>query len=96
MQNYNDILSEVLIDEETLHSRIRELGAEISADYPDGNLLLICILRGGVLAGEQPLQPPRFHEGGPQRSGPRPAELLLPTRVLERRGAWLTFSVHPF
>ena len=48
MQHYNDILSEVLIDEETLQKRIRELGAEISADYPDGNLLLICILRGGV------------------------------------------------
>ena len=48
MQHYNDILAEVLIDEETLQTRIRELGAEISADYPDGNLLLICILRGGV------------------------------------------------
>jgi hypoxanthine-guanine phosphoribosyltransferase len=48
MQHYNDFLSEVLIDEETLQNRIRELGAEISADYPDGNLLLICILRGGV------------------------------------------------
>ncbi len=48
MQDYNEILSEVLIDEETLQSRIKELGAEISADYPDGNLLLICILRGGV------------------------------------------------
>ena len=48
MQHYNDIIAEVLIDEQTLQSRIRELGAEISADYPDGNLLLICILRGGV------------------------------------------------
>ena len=48
MQHYNDILAEVLIDEKTLKSRIRELGAEISVDYPDGNLLLICILRGGV------------------------------------------------
>jgi hypoxanthine phosphoribosyltransferase len=48
MQHYNDILAEVLIDEETLQSRIKELGAEISADYPDGNLLLICLLRGGV------------------------------------------------
>ena len=48
MQHYNDILAEVLIDEETLQARIQELGAEISADYPDGNLLLICILRGGV------------------------------------------------
>jgi len=48
MQHYNDILAEVLIDEEALQTRIKELGAEISADYPDGNLLLICILRGGV------------------------------------------------
>ena len=48
MQHYNDILAEVLIDEKTLQSRIRELGAEISVDYSDGNLLLICILRGGV------------------------------------------------
>src|SRR5215212_380755 len=48
MQNYNDILAEILIDEETLQARIRELGAEISIDYPENSLLLICILRGGV------------------------------------------------
>jgi len=48
MQDYNNLLAEVLIDEETLQSRIKELGTEISIDYPDGNLLLICILRGGV------------------------------------------------
>lgn len=48
MQHYKDILAEILIDEETLQRRIRELGAEISKDYPDGSLLLICILRGGV------------------------------------------------
>jgi hypoxanthine phosphoribosyltransferase len=48
MQDYKEVLAEILIDEETLQKRIRELGAEISADYPDGDLLLICILRGGV------------------------------------------------
>ena len=48
MQDYNDILAEVLIDEGTLQDRIRELGAEISMDYPENSLLLICILRGGV------------------------------------------------
>jgi hypoxanthine phosphoribosyltransferase len=48
MQDYKDILSEILIDEPTLRKRTSELGAEISRDYPDGNLLLICILRGGV------------------------------------------------
>jgi hypoxanthine phosphoribosyltransferase len=48
MQDYKEILAEILIDEGTLQARVRELGAEISADYTDGNLLLICILRGGV------------------------------------------------
>ncbi len=35
------LLSEALIQE-----RIREIGAEIDADYPDGTLYLICILKG--------------------------------------------------
>lgn len=48
MQNYKDVLAEILIDPETLQARVQELGAQISADYPDGDLLLICILRGGV------------------------------------------------
>jgi hypoxanthine phosphoribosyltransferase len=48
MQAYKDILAEILIDEERLQARIKELGTQISTDYPDGNLVLICILRGGV------------------------------------------------
>lgn len=48
MQNYKDFLAETLVDEETIQARIKELGAEISADYTDDNLLLVCILRGGV------------------------------------------------
>lgn len=48
MQHYQEILAEVLIDEQTLQARIKELGQRISEDYKDGNLLLICILRGGV------------------------------------------------
>jgi hypoxanthine phosphoribosyltransferase len=48
MQHYKEILAEILIDEQTLQARIQELGAQISADYPDGTLLLVCILRGGV------------------------------------------------
>ncbi|MEW6239853.1 MAG: hypoxanthine phosphoribosyltransferase [Chloroflexota bacterium] len=50
MQDYKDILSETLIEPEALQKRVAELGAEISRDYADsdGNLLLICILRGGV------------------------------------------------
>jgi hypoxanthine phosphoribosyltransferase len=48
MQNYKDVLAEVLIDAETLQKRVGELGAEISRDYQNADLLLICILRGGV------------------------------------------------
>lgn len=50
MQHYQDILAEVLVDENSLQARVKEIGAEISRDYSDtdGSLLLICILRGGV------------------------------------------------
>ncbi len=48
IQDYKEVLSEVLIDEAALQKRILELAGQISLDYPDGNLLLICILRGGV------------------------------------------------
>jgi hypoxanthine phosphoribosyltransferase len=44
------VLSEVLIDEVTLHRRVTELGAQISRDYAGiTDLLLICILKGGVV-----------------------------------------------
>jgi hypoxanthine-guanine phosphoribosyltransferase len=33
MQDYKDVLSEILIDAETLQARVKELGAQISADY---------------------------------------------------------------
>src|SRR5215213_7858020 len=47
---YQKYLKEILIDSETLHQRIAELGQEISQDYADvDNLLLICILKGGVI-----------------------------------------------
>lgn len=39
---------EVLIPAERIAARVRELGAEIDRDYPDGNLHLICILKGGA------------------------------------------------
>jgi hypoxanthine phosphoribosyltransferase len=49
MEDYKDILAEVLIDEARLQKRIAELGAEISTEYQGQDLLLICILRGGVM-----------------------------------------------
>ncbi len=41
-------VEEVLIDETTLQNRIAELGAEITADYRGGDLLLIGVLKGAV------------------------------------------------
>jgi hypoxanthine phosphoribosyltransferase len=49
MKDYHDFLSEVLIEADALQQRIGELGREISFDYVEKQLLLICILRGGVM-----------------------------------------------
>ena len=49
MQDYHEYLDEILIGEDDLQQRIKELGAQISADYQGEKLLLICILRGGVM-----------------------------------------------
>jgi hypoxanthine phosphoribosyltransferase len=49
IQGYNDLLAEVLIPPDVLQRRVAELGAEISRDYAGENLLLICILKGGVM-----------------------------------------------
>lgn len=48
MQNYQDVLAEILIDSDSLQKRVTELGQQISADYNGQDLLLICILRGAV------------------------------------------------
>ena len=49
MFTYKDVLAEVLIDEETLQNRIKELAGEISRDYKGKDLILVCFLRGGVV-----------------------------------------------
>jgi hypoxanthine phosphoribosyltransferase len=49
MRDYHEFLGEILIDSEQLQARIAELGAEISRDYAGEEILLICILRGGVM-----------------------------------------------
>jgi hypoxanthine phosphoribosyltransferase len=41
-------VGEILIDEETLAARVKELGAEVSADYEGRDLLLIGVLKGAV------------------------------------------------
>lgn len=46
---YQDRLLEILIPADALQQRIAELGAEISRDYAGEELLLVCILKGGVM-----------------------------------------------
>jgi hypoxanthine phosphoribosyltransferase len=49
MIDYHDFLDEILIPEGVLQQRVSDMGAEISRDYQGENLLLVCILRGGVM-----------------------------------------------
>jgi len=48
MEDYKNFLDEILISKEKLQERIAELGEEISEEYAGKELLLVCILRGGV------------------------------------------------
>ena len=49
MQDYREFLKEILITEDDLQKRVAELGAEISRDFRGQEILMICILRGGVM-----------------------------------------------
>ena len=42
------LLGETLVEASALQARVRELGAEISLDYADRDLLLVCVLKGAV------------------------------------------------
>jgi len=48
VETVKDAVGEILIDEETLQARIRELGAEISEAYEGRDLLLVGVLKGAV------------------------------------------------
>jgi hypoxanthine phosphoribosyltransferase len=49
VEGWRNFSYETLINEERLQTRIRELGRQISIDYAGQDLLLLCILKGGVL-----------------------------------------------
>jgi hypoxanthine phosphoribosyltransferase len=49
MQDYKEIIGEILISERAIKKRVKELGKQISRDYANEDLLLICILRGGIV-----------------------------------------------
>ncbi len=43
-----EILEHILVDEDSLKRRVAELGRAISADYQGKDLVMICVLKGGV------------------------------------------------
>ena len=48
MQDYREFIDEVLVDEKTIGKRVAELGMQISQDYSGMELLVVCLLRGGM------------------------------------------------
>ncbi len=48
MVHDDPLLGETLVEASALQARVRELGAEISRDYADRDLLLVCVLKGAV------------------------------------------------
>ena len=49
VQNYREYIDKVLVTEEQIKNRIKELGEQINRDYAGEELLIVCILRGGVM-----------------------------------------------
>jgi len=49
METSDDMPLKTLISEQQIQARIAEIGAQIDADYPDGTLYLICILKGACI-----------------------------------------------
>jgi hypoxanthine phosphoribosyltransferase len=48
MQDYHDFIDEILVDEQAIARRVAELGAQISLDFQGEELLVVCLLRGGL------------------------------------------------
>ena len=48
MQDYQEFIDEILVDEKTIEKRVAELAAQISRDYSGQELLVVCLLRGGM------------------------------------------------
>ncbi len=48
MQDYHDFIDEVFVDEDTIQKRVAELGEQISRDFAGEQLLVVCLLRGGL------------------------------------------------
>lgn len=47
--NMQEDVLRVLLTEEQLHARVKELGAQITEDYRNSNLMLVSVLKGSVV-----------------------------------------------
>jgi hypoxanthine phosphoribosyltransferase len=45
----NKDMKKILIDEDTLQAKVKELGAKITEDYMGKDLLIVCVLKGAVI-----------------------------------------------
>lgn len=45
----NEDIKKILISEEELENKVKALGAKITADYKNKDLLLVCVLKGAVI-----------------------------------------------
>ena len=48
MQDYREFIDQVLVVAAAIEQRVRELGVQISRDYAGEDLLVVCLLRGGI------------------------------------------------
>ena len=48
MHDYHEFIDEVLMDEQAIEKRVAQLGEQISRDYAGEELLIVCLLRGGI------------------------------------------------
>jgi len=54
-------LSEVLFTEKQIHDRIAEIAREVEPDYPDGDVLLVGVLKGAVIVMADVARELKFH-----------------------------------
>lgn len=47
--NMSEDVLQVLLSEEQIAAKVQEMGAQITKDYQDGNLLLVTVLKGAVV-----------------------------------------------
>ena len=49
MQTMHEDVSQILYTEEEIQARVKEMGAQITADYEGKSLLIVSVLRGAAI-----------------------------------------------